>query len=468
MIELNSKTLDKLRATIKFKEIAKNEAYYRGKNPPILSAQKKKKPDIRVPVALGSTIIKSLAGYAGRKGDIFINQVPKEGEDTDKSEFELKRREIDENNNGLLLNSLLYTNTLKQGVSYEVVWTEQNENRELEIKYAQIPNTQAVPVYEQELRSVKKLKYFVRFWQDTDIINGKIVCVEFAQVFEKGGYTIYKKVKSNNTSIKDDWVPKEDKDGNTFVVQPFENVQISVYSGNDADSSFIEPAQVLLDQMDVLTSKQMNEVERFNNTILAIYSHLTPAAKKNIEQLGVLDMGQNGGDAPSKMAEWLKRDVPTGHAQLMFETLTKQIYAVSGIPDFTNEAFGTSSGIAMAFKMQSLEYAAVSTDQFFDLGLLKRNELINEALRIKEVDTSIGEEYVPVVVHLRNKPADVETLSKNAIQLKGLGVSLETILKTFPKSIIPDVIKELELIEEEQNVGRTLLDDTEQDIEDTE
>jgi SPP1 family phage portal protein len=458
-LNLTSAELDNLKNNIDLAEIAKNEAYYRGKNPPILEEKNKKKPDNKIPVALGYRLISNLSGFAARTGDIFINQVSEAKEDTDQSDFEKKRQELDKKNNGLLLNSQLYVDTLKQGISYDLVWTEKKEGSEVfDIKYAQIPNYQAVPIWDNELSTVKKLSGFIRFWEEVEMVGSdakgvessipinqasesasKQVTIQKAQVFSVGGYQMYRKIGQA------DWM----LDGE-FVVQPFKVVQVSAYRGSKDAMPYIEPVTVLIDQMDKVISRNMNEVERFNNAILGVLKKISPEVKKKIDEMGVIDnliSGIEGNPTEAVFPKFIARDVPTAHAQMMLDVIEKLVYEIMGSPNFSDESFGTASGIALLYRLIGLEYSASETDVWYDQGLMNRNDLINQALSIQENVNEINEGFQPVIVHNRNLPVDVSFIADNALKLKAIGISDETILKLFPKSIIPDVKKEMERIE---------------------
>ena len=449
MADMNS-VLDNLRASINTEEIAKNEAYYLGKNPTILKEKNKKKPDNKIPVAYGYRLISNLSGFAARTGDIYIDQKPVDGEDTGQSDFEKMRNDIDKDNNALLLNSQLYIQTLKQGISYDVVWTEANEEGELAIKFAQIPNTQAVPIWDDELATVKKLSGFVRFWDDTikvgvdglpvaDMTAGKETTVSYAQVFKVGSYSIWRKVGNGDWAMDGEEVP-----------QPFDIIQVSAYRGNMEAKPYIEPVTVLIDQVDKVISRNMNEVERFNNSLLAVLKKITPEVKGKVDEIGVIDnliAGLEANPNDSVFPKFITRDIPTEHANMMIKTLSTMIYEKMGAPNFTAESFGTASGIALIYRLIGLEYSAAETDVWYDQGILNRNELINQALRVTENNQNIDEGFEPVVVHKRNTPVDLSFIADNAIKIKSLGISDEIMLKLFPKSIIGDIQKELDRME---------------------
>lgn len=454
--EISSKELDVLKMSIDVEAIENNNSYYIGENPTITNENPRRKPDNKVPVAFGYRLISSLAGYAARTGDIFINQVPtdKKEDDTDESEFEQARKDIDEANDGLLLNSQLYIEVLKQGIAYEVVWTTL-EGSDLKIKYAQIPNHQSVPVWSKELETVQTLQYFVRFWSD-EIIAGSTeaqaqglsgasfkdgkVTVYYAQVFETGGYQIYKKIGADKTWSKD----------GEFISQPFDNVQVSVYRGNKNARSYFQPVKVLMDQYDKVVSRNMNEVERFNNSILGVLKKVPPDVKSKIDEYGLIDNLIDGLEDSSRevFPKYITRDVPSQHAELMLETLGRLIYEIMGSPNFTAESFGTASGVALLYRLIGLEYSASETDVWYDQGLMNRDGLINQALRTAKNNDKFGEEFTPVIVHNRNLPVDIGFLAENALKLKAIGVSMETILSLFPKSVIADVKREMERLEE--------------------
>jgi SPP1 family phage portal protein len=444
-MEITPDMLDGLQQQINTTEIIKNEAYCKGKNPGILAEPDKRDPDNKVPVATGYRLKANLTGFAARTGDIYIDQKPKDGEDTNDTPFEVQRREIDEDNNALLLNSALYNTAVEQGIAYDVVWTVE-EAGALKIKFAQIPNYQAVPIWSNELTTVKQLEGFVRFWSDDVVVGtdaeaqefavqkGMKATKEFAQVFDNDGYTLYSKVGNGK------WIFQEE------VSQPFGQIQVSPYRANQTATPYIDPVMTLLDQQDKLISRNMNEVERFNNTILGLLKKVSPEVKSAIDEMGVIDNLMEGlEDTPgtSVFPKFISRDIPTDHAKMMLEQLDTKIYSIMGSPNFTDESFGTASGIALIYRLIGLEYTAAEIDVWYDQGLQNRNTLINKAL---ELSDSESEAFVPVVIHKRNLPVDLAFLAKVAIDMKTSGLSMETILRIFPKTIIPDVKAEMDRI----------------------
>ncbi len=51
--------------------------------------------------------------------------------------------------------------------------------------------------------------------------------------------------------------------------------------------------------------------------------------------------------------------------------------------------------------------------------------------------------------HKRNIPLDKTTIINDALALKGVGVSMETVINYLPKEIIPNAKEELERIEKQ-------------------
>ena len=150
--------------------------------------------------------------------------------------------------------------------------------------------------------------------------------------------------------------------------------------------------------------------------------------------------------------KFISRDIPTQHAELMITTLGKLIYEISGSPNFSDDKFGSASGISLLYKLIGLEYSAAEVDMWHNMGMLNRNDLINQALRHIENNENIDKGYTPVIVRNRNIPLDVAYAAENATTLKDIGLSLQTVLSTLPKTIVPSVKAELENIATQQKV----------------
>ena len=454
---LNGKDLKEMKAWIPVGDYARNEEYYQGDNTAILGQPEKKKPDNRVPIAFTNRLIKNLTGYAARPGDITIKP-----EDPKKENSFIKSfNTIAIDNHFDLLNSQIYKTVLKHGIGYDLTWVETDENGVIKLKVASVPVYQSLPIWSNELSPVKKMDAFVRYYNldMPDVIspNGKDIKVkagQYANIFYEGYYEIW--LLSEKTEEKAKRNHSEEKSRKIATVeQPFKDVQVSSYLANDEMLPYWLPVKRIIDEFDKVISKNMNEVDRFNDTWVMFWQKVDPGIKRKIDQMGIIDNLQNAfkegtGDI---WPRFLERNVPTEHAKLMLDKFEQLIYTIIGVPSFLDESFNGASGVALLFRLIGLEYAAIETDTYFDLGLNHRIELIKQATgsEFKINNESVSEADIKNseldIKHKRNLPMDVRSIVEDVVKLKAAGLSMQTILNYLPRSIVPDVEAELERIE---------------------
>lgn len=110
--------------------------------------------------------------------------------------------------------------------------------------------------------------------------------------------------------------------------------------------------------------------------------------------------------------------------------LDKDIHKFAMVPNMTDENFaGNASGVAMAYKLQGLEFLTGVKEQKFRKGLLRRVELITNILSIKMnkelLFTDIGFTFT------RNNPKNLVEIVKMATDLTGV-ISEESQLDMLP------------------------------------
>jgi SPP1 family phage portal protein len=453
-MELNGKEISELEKEIPRTIYAENDQYYVGQNTAITDKPRKREPDNRIPVAFANRLIKNLTGYAARKGDITTKWTPINSAVTDDS-FIKAYGKIESDSQINILNSQLYKTVLKQGKAFDVVWTETDVNGDMIIKVADVPIYQAMPIWDDELSAIKTLSKFIRYYtvpSKKDIkIGNQVLTLEaghYAEVYYVGYYDVwYLRALDDNG--------QGDTERRLYTqAQPFTDIQVSSYFGNDEMIPYWWPVKNLIDQFDKVMSGNMNEVDRFNDTWLMFMQNVPPEAKRKIQEMGIIDNLQNALNefVTDAWPRFLERNIPVAHTQLMLTTLENLIYTIIGVPSFLDETFGTASGVSLLFRLIGLEYAAVETDTYFDIGIDHRNGLIKQGLSkitnyqgVPYTQASL-QNYQSSVQHKRNIPLDKTTIINDALALKGVGVSMDTVINYLPKEIIPNVAEELERI----------------------
>jgi SPP1 family phage portal protein len=240
-----------------------------------------------------------------------------------------------------------------------------------------------------------------------------------------------------------EWQHREEEDVQHF----FGMVPLAVFPINAERVPLFEAEKSLIDAHDQLISKSQNEIDRFNALIALFPGKVDKAFIQKLSEIKVIDdLGQY--DHWPEYLEKSLNNISDFYNQLAdrFERLYHKSIKV---PDFSDENFGgQSTGIALAYKLLGLEFKAATIESYFKQGIIKLVELINQLFRIGTNGIN-PDEYKLIIKADRRLPVDKEAAVAVAVQLRGLGVSMETVLKALPGELVEDVAQELERIESE-------------------
>lgn len=408
--------------------IAENEKYVKGCNPETLNEPPQKKPDNRITIPFAKMAVETLCGYAGRAGDItehWDNVVTPEDEKAkpgDDEYIEL-RKKIAEHNETALETSQLYEVGCSQGESYELFWTSTELDGMITPEYTKIPNTEVVLVWSNDIK--KKLTAALRFWSsDKD-------CYLDAYYPEKSER--WEKKKGTDTWSRN---KQEDTD------YPYKSVPLAIYPINSDSTCIFQAEKDIITGNDKLLNKSVNEVDRFNALIILLPQLADKEFVDKLRDIGVIDALAD----ETMIPQYLQKNLSGVNEfyKMVSDRLEKLFHKSIKIPDFSDENFvNAQSGLAMAFKLVGLEFLAAKIDMYFHKGIKKRNELINDVLRLNSklnVD-----DYKLTIESKRNLPMDKAALIEMVVKLNGI-LSKETLLRMLPVEIVPDVEKELEMI----------------------
>lgn len=156
-------------------------------------------------------------------------------------------------------------------------------------------------------------------------------------------------------------------------------------------------------------------------------------------------------------ASYLEKNPSNQLAMAMLDNIEQKIHKISACPDFSSEAFGTSSGIAMRMKLLGFENAAGNIEKRMVKVLQRRIELICSVLSL-----SVGEEIWRDVqiVFTRNLPVDASEIINEINGLRGL-VSDKTLLSQVP--FVQDVDSELDEVKAQKEANVQLYNFTAQE-----
>ena len=150
------------------------------------------------------------------------------------------------------------------------------------------------------------------------------------------------------------------------------------------------------------------------------------------------------GDIEKVIVEFLQKPDGDTTQEHLIDRLERLIFQISMVADISDENFGTSSGIALKYKLQAMSNLAKTKERKFNSGMNRRYMLIFS----NPVSGMLKDDWVKVKpIFTRNFPANLLEETQIAGNLDGI-TSRRTQLGTL--SIVDNVDDELQRIEEEE------------------
>ena len=134
----------------------------------------------------------------------------------------------------------------------------------------------------------------------------------------------------------------------------------------------------------------------------------------------------------------------------MLVDINNNIHKIANCPDFSQESFGTTSGIALRYRLLGFENVASSIESNMRKALQKRIELITTILNLKGGESMWRDIKIQFT---RNLPVNVEETTNIVNSLRGL-VSDETLLSLLP--FITDAQAELERLAAQKEANMSM------------
>lgn len=231
----------------------------------------------------------------------------------------------------------------------------------------------------------------------------------------------------------------------------FDGVPATEFVENGERQGIFEPVLTMIDAYDKAISEKANDVDYFADAYMKILGpELTNEDLNYIRDKRVINYP--GTDGNEIIVDFL--DKPSGDAtqENLINRLERLIYQISMVANISDENFGTSSGIALKYKLQSMSNLAKAKERKFISGMNRRYKLLFSHPRSRAgKDDWVGLHYQ----FTPNIPANVAEEAQTAAQLEGI-VSQDTQLKLL--SIVDDVESEKARIEEDNKAGETAVE----------
>lgn len=371
------------------------------------------KPDNRLVVNYAKYIVDTFNGF-------FMGKPVKISMDDRLEEYvgDLERlNDLDDNNYDLSKKSSIY------GHAFELLFLDE----EAEVGITQIDPKECFIIYDNSIR--QRPLYGVRYQKTKDGLVGTI---------------------SDNDKI---YYFATNKKGELEVIEEvphyFGEVPIVEYVENEEKMGAFEPVITLIDAYNKAMSEKANDVDYFADAYMKILGAiLDEETLDTIRDNRIINMKSE--DTDKLIVEFMEKPNADKTQENLLNNLEKQIFTISMVANITDENFGTSSGIALKYKLLSMTNLANTKERKFVRGFNRRFELISNL-----PNTPITRDDLKNINYIftRNLPENAKEEAEIARSLQGL-ISDETIYENL--SIIDNPKEEVERVRAENSYNPEL------------
>lgn len=366
------------------------------------------KPDNRIVVNFAKYEVDTMNGFfIGNP----IKTVSENEETANFVEYIEKYNNQDDNNAELSKICSIY------GKGYEMYYADEESN--LCITY--LSPMDAFMIYDESI--VERPLYFVRLYED---YGGN----------ERGSISNSEGVRHffNSGEIKwteDDW-----------TAHFFDGIPATEYVENEERQGIFEPVLTMINAYNKAISEKANDVDYFADAYLKILGTLLESDDlEHIRDNRIINF--DGDDAQKIIVEFMDKPNNDTAQENLLDRLERLIFHISMIANVSDENFGTSSGIALKYKLLSMINLAKTKERKFVSGMNRRYMLLfsHPLSKVpKESWVQLEYQFTP------NLPNNILEEANIAAKIEGI-VSHETQLKIL--SIVNNVQTELDKIAEE-------------------
>ena len=384
---------------------------YQGKHGVLFNAPKPlNKPDNKVVMNFAKYIVDTLNGYflgipikINHDSEEYINKL------TDVTDY----NNIDDEQYELAKDMSIF------GVGYEMLYLDEDAIENI----LHVSPLETFVIRDNSIR--KKIRYGVHYYLDQD---GNL----------KGTFSDYEKI----------YYFEEGKDG-LYISEEYPHYfgicPIIEYRENEECQSAFESVYTLINQIDKVVSEKANDVDYFADAYLKVVGvELTEEQVRFLKDNRVWNLYKTSNEADGTIPDvgFLSKPDADQTQENLLDRLEEKIYQLSMVPNLSDENFGTSSGIALSYKLQGLDNLCKSKERKFTAGLNTRYKLLCNLPNWGDKEAYKGITYQ----FTRNAPKNVLEEAQVVNSLNGL-VSKETGLSYL--SIVDNAKEEIEKMKEE-------------------
>lgn len=301
------------------------------------------------------------------------------------------------------------------GRGYEMYYVD--ENSQLCITYCS--PIEAFMIYDDSV--LERERFFVRMYKDeNDVVHGSVSDDAKVRYFTIKG------------TLK--WGEDEE--------HHFGGVPATEYRENEERQGLFEPVLSMVHAYNKAISEKANDVDYFADAYMKILgAKLTEDELKFLRENRIINF--EGEDSGKLVVEFLQKPDADATQENLINRLERLIFQISMVANISDENFGTSSGIALKYKLLSMSNLEKTKERKFTSGMNRRYKILFShplaRTRVGQDDwTKLKFTFTP------NFPANILEEAQIASQLSGI-TSRETQLKVL--SIVDNVQEEIQRIE---------------------
>lgn len=305
------------------------------------------------------------------------------------------------------------------GKGYEMYYTDDEAN----ICITYVSPMDAFMIYDDSV--LERPRYFVRTYMDSDnVLHGSVSDDEKVRYFVLKGKIQFEDYEKEHG---------------------FAGVPATEYRENKEEIGIFEPVLTMIDAYNKAISEKANDVDYFADAYMKVLgAKLDEEGIREIRSNRIINFPGNY-DGNGLVVDFLQKPNGDTTQENLINRLEKLIFQISMVANISDENFGTSSGIALKYKLQAMSNLAKTKERKFTSGMNRRYKLIFSHPRsgMKSDDwVKLHYQFTP------NFPANLLDESQIAGNLAGI-TSRKTQLKVL--SVVDNVDEEMQRIEEEQD-----------------
>ena len=303
------------------------------------------------------------------------------------------------------------------GRGYEMYYADESA----ELCVTHLDPLEAFMVFDESI--VAKPLFFVRRYVDNDN-------VEWGSISDRTSVRHFK--VTGQLQWIDEWQPHY-----------FPGVPATEFVENGERQGLFEPVLSLVNAYNKAISEKANDVDYFADAYLKILGSVV----ENEDIQCIRDnriVNFSGDDADKLIVEFMDKPNSDTTQENLLNRMERLIFQIAMVANISDESFGTSSGIALKYKLQAMSNLEKTKERKFTAGMNHRYKLLfgHPASKVPS-DSWVRLQYK----FTPNVPANVQEEAETAARLEGI-TSRETQLKAL--SIVDNVKEEMARIAEEE------------------